>query len=483
MKMKRTWVLAIALVLSLCMALSGTMAYLADTDSDVNVMTLGNVYIEQHENQLGDDGVTEEPFEQNKPFYPGTELSKIVTVENTGKSDAYFRTLIAFEDIDSDTFEIDFPIDDLSPYRWSWGAPEATIVVDGTTFVVYEALYTKPLAPGETSPASLTKVEMSVKATNEDMEKLGGNYEILVISQAVQTVGFADAKTALDTAFGDVTNETAAEWFGGMLPVTYVNDSEELTEAMKNGEANIVYAGTAPVELDETLTVTGDMTIDLNGAELVITGNTAIQIGDNETEAELTLKNAVIDGANNLLGTFSVGEGGTLKLDDGVKVTNCESNLIRVYGDITTEDGETGKLVLSGVEISGNTVSDHLIIVGEKGELVIEEGTVIANNTVEGNYYLMDITGKVIMNGGEIKNNTFGARSMIHLERDGRFEMNGGKISDNVGTKSGNKYLIDMLGSGSHAFVQTAGTIDVAGDGLNGVSSGNTVTLNGTVIK
>ena len=482
MKMKRTWVMAAALLLSLCMALSGTMAYLADTDSDVNVMTLGNVYIEQHENQLGDDGVTIEPFEQNKPFYPGTELSKIVTVENTGKSEAYFRTLIAFEDIDSDTFEIDFPISEQG-YVWSWGAPEATIVVDGTTFVVYEALYTQPLTPGETSPVSLSKVVMSAAATNEDMEKLGGTYEILVLSQAVQTEGFADARTALDTAFGDVTDETAAEWFGGMLPVTYVNDSEELTEAMKNGEANIVYAGTEPVVLDETLTVSGEMDIDLNGAELVITGDTGIQIGDDENEGELTLTNAVIDGADNMLGAFAVGEGGTLTLGEGVKVTNCDDTLIRVYGDTLTADGKVGKLVLSGVEISGNTVAAELIIVGEKGELVIEEGTVIANNTVEGNYYLMDITGTVIMNGGEITNNTFGARSMIHLERDGKFVMNDGEISGNVGTKTGSKYLIDMFGSGTHAFLMNGGTIDVAGDGLTGVSSGSTVTLNGTVIK
>ena len=31
---------------------------------------------------------------------------------------------------------------------------------------------------------------------------LGNTYEILVLSQAVQTEGFADAQTALDTAFG-----------------------------------------------------------------------------------------------------------------------------------------------------------------------------------------------------------------------------------------------------------------------------------------
>ncbi|MBR3687471.1 MAG: SipW-dependent-type signal peptide-containing protein, partial [Lentisphaeria bacterium] len=38
-----------ALVLSVAMATSGTLAYLQDTAEDVNVMTLGSVKIEQHE--------------------------------------------------------------------------------------------------------------------------------------------------------------------------------------------------------------------------------------------------------------------------------------------------------------------------------------------------------------------------------------------------------------------------------------------------
>lgn len=480
MKLTRKWLIVAALVLSVAMATTGTLAYLSDTDSAVNVMILGNVEIEQIEEQLAADGSTTEPFDQNQPFYPGSELSKIVTVKNTGKSDAYFRTLIAFEDVPgSDTFKFNFPIDDLGPYQWTWGAPEATIVVDGSTFVVYEALCKEPLPAGETSEASLTKVAMDFSATNEDMEALGGTYEILVLTQAVQTENLPNAREALDIAFGDVNAENAAKWFGGMLPVTYVDTAETLTDAIENGESNIVYTGSAPVVFAEPLAVTGDVSIDLNGAELQITGNTGIQIGDYETKGELTLTNAVIDSADNMLGAFVVGEGGTLILGEGVKVTNCGSNLIRIYGD----GSEPAKLMLNGVEISGNTVADHLIIVGENAELVIGEGTVIANNTVTGSYYLMNITGKVTMNGGEIKNNTFGARSMIHLERDGQFEMNDGKITDNVGTKSGSKYLIDMIGSGSHAFVMNGGTIDVAGDGLNDVASGSTVTLNGTVIK
>ena len=105
----------------------GTMAYLADTAGAVNVMTLGNVDIEQIEQQRKVDAETGEfvcdsaenfvlePFGQGKGLYPDTEIDKIVTAKNTGKSDAYFRTLIAFEDIDSETFALGIVVDEPDP--------------------------------------------------------------------------------------------------------------------------------------------------------------------------------------------------------------------------------------------------------------------------------------------------------------------------------------------------------------------------------
>ena len=98
--MKKPMIMAAALVLALAMAISGTIAYLTDTDSDVNVMTLGNVKIDQIE--VGSDG---KPFQDGDPlypvYYPNGELDwatvegdvhKEVTVKNIGSSDAYVRT-------------------------------------------------------------------------------------------------------------------------------------------------------------------------------------------------------------------------------------------------------------------------------------------------------------------------------------------------------------------------------------------------------
>ena len=49
MKLKNILMSGLSLVLVAALAISGTVAYLQDDDSDVNVMTLGNVSIEQHE--------------------------------------------------------------------------------------------------------------------------------------------------------------------------------------------------------------------------------------------------------------------------------------------------------------------------------------------------------------------------------------------------------------------------------------------------
>ena len=144
-----TKIMAVVLSLALTAAMSVglTMAYLTDEASDVNVMTLGNVQIEQHEYERKVDangnyvtdatyGYVLKDFTQEKPLYPATEVDangqpynfgaggwddtsvrmsqvdsyggmqvftsknaqdKFVTVENTGKTDAYVRTLVAFE--------------------------------------------------------------------------------------------------------------------------------------------------------------------------------------------------------------------------------------------------------------------------------------------------------------------------------------------------------------------------------------------------
>jgi len=72
------------------------------------------------------------------------------------------------------------------------------------------------IAAGDTTHASLLQVYLSAKATNVDAETVvgaDGKYNILAVSQAVQTEGFTSAKEALDKAFGVTNTANATEWF------------------------------------------------------------------------------------------------------------------------------------------------------------------------------------------------------------------------------------------------------------------------------
>lgn len=227
--------LALLLVIALTAALSVslTMAYLQDTDEDVNVMTLGNVEIEQIEQERGANGVLQN-FTQDKPAYPvvgpiewadngvdvnGTEykvftdelknvVDKIVTVKNKGKSDAYVRTIIAIEAPEGNPNDlIHYNYNGDAGLNWS---PLAKVTIDGVDYVYTVATYLAALKPGEISAPSLVQVFLDSRATNVDVAKFGDTWEIFAISQAVQTKGFDNAATALDTAFGKVDGNIAA---------------------------------------------------------------------------------------------------------------------------------------------------------------------------------------------------------------------------------------------------------------------------------
>ena len=336
--MKKKILTTLSVVLILSMAALGILAYLTSTAGpDTNVMALGNVDIEQ-----------DEIFEQGSDLYPGTTVTKEVTVKNVGESPCYVRTLVAFETIESNTF-------DYTPV-WEDGKtkeerpPVAEFTKDDVKYEVYEYVYDEPLGVGETTPASLIEVKLSKKCTNEDMEKLGGTYEVLVLSQAAQTEGYdtalkatycttadasnkSKAKVALDTAFGEVTEENCSDWFAG-AGIEYVDTLEELKEAFaKGGYVEL----TADIKLDKITSVEpgAEVYMDMNGKTITVDQNT-------ESNTLIWVKDGgklVIDGN----GTFDlkgvstmaifcpygelVIENGTFKRDKVTNVTDATTGL------------------------------------------------------------------------------------------------------------------------------------------------------------
>ena len=383
MKLKNILLSGLSLVLVAALAIGGTVAYLQDDDGDVNVMTLGNVSIAQHEyervvdangNYATDtiDGQTSyvlKDFIQGKPLLPSAVVvsstpwdsttvrmsqvgsyggmqtflpvtnaqDKFVTVENTGKTDAYIRTLVAIEVGTADPELISFS----NHLTWEDNGI-GTITIDGNNYYLHEFTYTggkhlggqheKGILPaGETAYPSLCQVYIKPEATNEDMVALDGNsngtLDILVVSQAVQVAGFADAETALDAGFGDITI-TNHPWADGVKIPAVVEDADGLVEALESGKDVVLNDdvkidpagmsnayGTTGINVKNGQTIDGNgNTLDIKGAggtwdsginttgglikNLTVTGSfRGIFINHNSTHSEpVVLENVIIDG-------------------------------------------------------------------------------------------------------------------------------------------------------------------------------------------
>lgn len=255
---KKTLIMVVGLVLSLAVGLGGTLAYLTDTDADVNTMVLGNVKIEQYEYErvlssdgygMVGDGYKLQEFTQDKPLYPsvgevtgwdetvvpfdqiggegnmqvldGKEnvVDKFVVVKNTGNSAAYVRTLIAYE-LGTMTYERWAQVFMTSKHNF-WSAEDVGVIeIDDNKYVLVEYCYDRALEAGKVARCSLAQFYLRPEATNEDVAALDGNengkYDIIVLSQAVQTAGFDSAEVALNEGFG-APAALAAEWFDGAL--------------------------------------------------------------------------------------------------------------------------------------------------------------------------------------------------------------------------------------------------------------------------
>ena len=289
----------IALVLAITVLfgaiVGGTLAYLADTDSAVNVATVGNVKVKQTELQRADKNATLNdeliPFEQGQKLYPAYPkagdasytvganglwndsalegvMDKIVFVENTGKSDLYFRTWVAFECPTNVEFDKDI-LANLNTKGFTWTDPEV-VTIGETNYAVVCGTYDYVLAPKTTAPASLLQVAMHHTVGNDKVLACGDTYEILAFTEAVQVENMPDADTALDAAFG-----ADLPWPAEIKPSKTVYNAEELTAALNDG-VEVVCLG-ADITVDADLTLKADKTLVGNGYTLT---NAAIAVKD-----------------------------------------------------------------------------------------------------------------------------------------------------------------------------------------------------------
>lgn len=243
---------AIALVVCLVAVaiVGGSLAYFTDTKNATNTFTAGGVAIDLIEQQSSEDGkslvdyqdgqvlmpiVGSAQGEKNDVGQPVAEnyIDKIVTIKNTGKSDAYVRAYFAIPSALDDGYEtfnaganvlhFNFGNEDGATtmgnqWKWvqdngKWNYYETTI--DGVEYNVYFADYYQALPAGETTEQFVSGVYLDShvdmkngeyidpRFPGADLGILKGTVSCPVYAVAVQAAGFDTVDAAVVAAFGD----------------------------------------------------------------------------------------------------------------------------------------------------------------------------------------------------------------------------------------------------------------------------------------
>lgn len=311
MKLNRKPILVLALVLSVAMATTGTLAYLTDRDSAANVFTMGNVSIKLNEK-----------YTQNSELLPGKEIQKEVTVTNTGTTDAWVWMSLAMPDALDDPsvaslnhihwnvpgvfwtklqdetkyketgIEAGYITNDEWPVKIekTWdvsNAKDYKTTIDGISYQVYDIWYYGVLSAGETTNIGLSdvyldkhididpegnlyRVENGVVTPIEWNINTQGNPKIYVSAYAIQATGFDTAKDAYDAYHAQWGTEdgqnNGAEW---AKVVTNITTIEQLIAALPDG-AMFVLPRTDGEMIYEP---TGDIDVKANGSTVVLDGD------------------------------------------------------------------------------------------------------------------------------------------------------------------------------------------------------------------
>ena len=105
--MKKKILLVAAACVCVAITASGTMAYFTSEDTAHNVITSGSVNIAVVETMLDGTELKAFPEEGITGVMPGSTVSKIVSIRNTGRSDAWIRVRVSIEVKDGEGLPLD----------------------------------------------------------------------------------------------------------------------------------------------------------------------------------------------------------------------------------------------------------------------------------------------------------------------------------------------------------------------------------------
>ena len=234
-------ILALCLVVALAATavIGGTLAYFTDTDKADNVFTVGGVKIDLIEQERDGNGRLQD-FSQNKTLMPivgsaqgdkdelgmptaENYVDKIITVKNTGKSDAYVRMFLAIPvvldnvgDASQNILHFNFGTGSDGAGQWTKEACVAENVnVKGVQCNIYSRTYTTKLAENEVTATAAYQgfyLDKNVDMNENGQYTINGtviNYDftkgvtIPVFAQGIQAAGFkaTETQTAAEVAF------------------------------------------------------------------------------------------------------------------------------------------------------------------------------------------------------------------------------------------------------------------------------------------
>lgn len=242
MTKKKILVLALALAMAAILAVGGSLAYFTDTASQTNTFTAGSVKIDLIEQEkLAGEAL--KPYKDgDKTLMPGTStdgnaVSKIVTVKNTGKSDAWVwveleipkylvskdyptdesRNALHWDGYDDKLAKADGIIDDagktliadMVDYNADNAWYDYKYVGEKDGYVIIRTMMKSKLPAGKISLPCLAQVYMDWRVkTNEDGTQYllpdgtsiytTASWKIIVNAYAIQADGIASVQDAVD---------------------------------------------------------------------------------------------------------------------------------------------------------------------------------------------------------------------------------------------------------------------------------------------
>lgn len=354
-------VLSVLLVVTITagVAITGTLAYLTDRDSEANVFTVGDVSIDLNED-----------FNQGATLIPGVDIEKKPTITNTGKNDAYVWATVAVPGSLDEVIE--FVNQNDTDWDWTSVAAMEEVEINGAKYTVLTALHEEILAKDAETSALFEKVKLNETvdidpngqwytvvngtATDLNWNNSNGNPIIYVSAYAMQSEGLTDANvdgvidvkdayalynTQWDNDDTLTNGSNGDEW----AEVTQVASNTELDQAIKDGATTIVLGDGNYIIPDsakgKTLNIIG------SGDTVIVAENDGASEGNGDYSfdgATVTFQNVTINttgtyfpGYPRMKGTFvNCTINGVYTLYESSSFENCTFNVTGDFYNVWT---------------------------------------------------------------------------------------------------------------------------------------------------